>query len=198
MREEIGDSNMPKQPNTGAAQLRADLPEQESVRTTIVGGRPPGSGQPIGQIPRGLEVLLKKASVDAEFRELLLADANQAAASIELALDPVESAMLQTIPKEQLLAIINQTEVPQVHRRTFLEKSAAAMLLVLTGGVAANVCCLGNRSDKPPSAGKTGARVDVAPPDDDTLPEEPKEEEKKEPESDGDIQEFSFGMRPMR
>ena len=56
----------------GHAQLRADLPsaehqspaqplEQESVRTTIVGGRPPGSGKPMGNVPRGIEVLLKKS-----------------------------------------------------------------------------------------------------------------------------------------
>ena len=48
-------------PPNGAAQFRADLPEsveQESVRTTIVGGRPPGCGQPIGPIPRGIEILV--------------------------------------------------------------------------------------------------------------------------------------------
>jgi len=64
---------MSEQPHSGAAQFRADLPdnvepesvEQEAVRTTIVGGRPPGSGQPVGRIPRGIEVLLKKAAVDA-------------------------------------------------------------------------------------------------------------------------------------
>ncbi|MCL2743791.1 MAG: Os1348 family NHLP clan protein [Planctomycetaceae bacterium] len=127
---------MPEQLNNGAAQFRADVPEgveQESVRTTIVGGRPPGSGQPIGQIPRGIEILLKKAAVDAEFRDILLADSEQAAASIELVLEPVEAAMLQNIPTEQLAAIIDKTEVPQSHRRTFLGTAAAAMLAVLTG-----------------------------------------------------------------
>ncbi len=50
-------------------QFRADLPqEQEVVRTTIVGGRPPGSGQRLGPIPRGIEVLVRKASVDPEFK----------------------------------------------------------------------------------------------------------------------------------
>lgn len=38
--------------------------EQEAVRTAIVGGRPPGSGTRVGAIPRGVEVLVKKASVD--------------------------------------------------------------------------------------------------------------------------------------
>ena len=83
--------------------------------------------------PRGIEVLLKKAAVDTEFRELLVDDPNQAAAAIELELEPVESAMLQSFPKEQLAAIIDQTEVPEPHRRTFLGTAAAAMLAVLVG-----------------------------------------------------------------
>jgi hypothetical protein len=47
-------------PSSGPAcpQFRADRPrEQEAVRMTIVGGRPSGSGQPVGDIPRGIEVL---------------------------------------------------------------------------------------------------------------------------------------------
>ena len=127
---------MPEQSNNGAAQFRADLPngtEQESVRTTIVGGRPPGSGQPIGQIPRGIEILLKKAAVDEAFRDMLLHDPKQAVASIELELEPIEQAMLQAFPKEQLAVIINRTEVPWEQRRAFLGTAAATMLAILTG-----------------------------------------------------------------
>ena len=83
--------------------------------------------------PRGIEVLLKKAAVDTEFREILLGDPNQAAAAIELELEPIELAMLQTFPKEQLAAIIDQTEVPEPHRRAFLGTAAVAMLAVLAG-----------------------------------------------------------------
>ncbi len=54
-------------------QFNASRPvEQEAVRTTIVGGRPPGSGQPSTNVCRGWEVLLKKASVDPEFKRLLI------------------------------------------------------------------------------------------------------------------------------
>ena len=64
---------MTEQRSGSGAQFRADRhDEQDAVRTTIVGGRPPGSGKPLGPIPRGLEVLVKKAAVDAEFRQLLL------------------------------------------------------------------------------------------------------------------------------
>ena len=54
-------------------------PEQEAVNTTIVGGRPPGCGKPVGEIPRGIEILVKKASVDEAFKELLLARRAEAA-----------------------------------------------------------------------------------------------------------------------
>ena len=135
-------SNTPDHNQAGRAQLRADLPpdeheplEQEAVRTTIVGGRPPGSGKPMGSVPRGIEVLLKKAAIDPQFRELLLKEPEAAALSIELELTPVEQLMLQSIPAEHLTAIIDQTEVPQQQRRAFLGTAAAAMLAVLTGFV---------------------------------------------------------------
>ena len=86
--------------------------------------------------PRGIEVLLKKAAIDPEFRELLLSDPQAAAQSIALELTPVEQAMLQNIPGEQLTVIINQTEVPQQQRRAFLGTSAKVMLAVLAGGTA--------------------------------------------------------------
>ncbi|GAG42054.1 unnamed protein product, partial [marine sediment metagenome] len=53
--------------------------EQPAVRTTIVGGRPPGSGKTVGPIPRGIEVLIKKAAVDPGFKMLLLAKRDGAA-----------------------------------------------------------------------------------------------------------------------
>ena len=113
--------------------------EQQSVRTTIVGGRPPGSGKPLGEVPRGIEILLKKSAVDPEFRQLFLSDREEAARSIELNLDPMENAMLQAIPTDQLIAIIEKTEVPEPQRRVFLGKAvtAAAILAALVGGAVA-------------------------------------------------------------
>ena len=82
--------------------------------------------------PRGIEVLLKKATVDPKFRVLLLNDREEAARSIELDLDPMENAMLQAIPTDQLIAIIEKTEVPEPQRRVFLG-TAAAILAALSG-----------------------------------------------------------------
>ena len=113
-------------------QLMADRPaEQPAARTTIVGGRPPGSGQPLGDIPRGIEVLVKKAAVDPEFKDLLLAQRAAAAEAIGMGLSPAEKAILAAVSTEQLERIIAQTIVPEAHRRAFLGKAAAAMLAAL-------------------------------------------------------------------
>ena len=118
--------------------MSAQEDEGEAVRTTIVGGRPAGSGRGTGTIPRGVEVLLKKAAVDAEFRELLCEERIRAAEAIGLELDAAESAMLKAIPREQLESIIAQTLVPVEQRRVFLGRLAAPMLALL--GVAVTGC----------------------------------------------------------
>jgi hypothetical protein len=136
--------------NVSGPQFRADRAvEQEAVRTTIVGGRPPGSGQRTGDIPRGIEVLVKKASVDPAFKELLLAKRADAAAEIGLKLDPAEALMLAAAPAEQLQAIIAQTSVPQEHRRAFLGQAAATMLAALGVVVTVTGCPKGSRPDLP-------------------------------------------------
>jgi hypothetical protein len=110
--------------------------EQEAVRTTIVGGRPPGSGKPLGPIPRGIEVLVKKAAVDPEFKRLLVEKRGEAAKVIGLTLDPAEAMMLAAAPKAQLEAIITQTTVSPSVRSAFLGRAAAVMLAALGTGIA--------------------------------------------------------------
>ena len=107
------------------------------------------------QFPQGIEVLIKKASVDPEFKALLLAERAEAAEAIGLGLEPAEAAMLAAVPAAQLEAIIGQTTVPQQHRRAFLGKAAAAMLAALAGteaGLAsAGMQVQGIRPDGPPA-----------------------------------------------
>ncbi len=86
-------------------------------------------------IPRGIEVLLKKAAVDPEFRQRLLQQRGGVAATIGLNLQPSEEAMLRTIPEIQLDQIIAGTVVPMEQRRVFLGKVAAAMLAVVGVGL---------------------------------------------------------------
>jgi hypothetical protein len=126
--------------------------EQPAVRTTIVGGRPPGSGKAVGPIPRGIEVLVKKASVDGAFREALMTERAEAAKHIGLELTEAEKAMLRAIPAAQLAAIVGCTRVEPEKRRIFLGASAAAMLIavgVLVGGCRDRVYSAGEMPDRP-------------------------------------------------
>lgn len=145
------------QENSGTRNQDGQPAEHEAVRTTIVGGRPPGSGQKVGQIPRGIEVLVKKASVDPEFRQRLLEDRDGAAEQIGLTLDPAEVMMLRATPAAQLEAIIDRTTVPQHQRRAFLGKAAAATLAALCAGQAIEAPA---RIPSPPG----GARVEMPAP----------------------------------
>ncbi len=92
----------------------------------------------VGDIPRGIEVLVKKAAVDREFRELLVEARARAAGEIGLELSPAEAAMLDAIPASQLEAIIARTKVDRKARRAFLGKAAAVMIAAL--GVGTSSC----------------------------------------------------------
>ena len=163
---------MSHEPGASGPQFRADRPrEHEAVRTTIVGGRPPGSGQPVGAIPRGIEVLVKKAAVDPAFQEQLLLNRAAAAAAIGLTLDPAEALMLAAVPAAQLETIIAQTTVPQEHRRTFLGQAAAAMVAIVAG-TAASGCgeIKGSRPDRPDKKSDTFEPVTGSRPDEPAQP----------------------------
>jgi len=105
--------------------------EQPAVRTTIVGGRPPGPGKGVGSVPRGIEVLVKKGAVDPKFRDVLLARRSAAAAEIGLGLSSAEAAVLDGVPAEQLEAIIANTTVSPKVRPAFMGRAAAVMLAAL-------------------------------------------------------------------
>jgi len=92
------------------------------------------------RIPRGVEVLVKKASIDPEFRELLLSKRAAAAEAIGLALTPAETAMLNTVPRDQLEAIIARTSVHPKQRAAFLGKAAAVMIAALGAGGLSSGC----------------------------------------------------------
>jgi len=129
--------------------------EQPAVKTTIVGGRPPGPGKPVGAIPRGIEVLVKKAAVDPEFRTVLLEKRAAAADEIGLVLDPAEAMMLKAAPAAQLEAIIAQTRVHPSVLPAFLGRAAAVMLVALGAGTLGCVdqeeAIKGIEPDRPPA-----------------------------------------------
>jgi hypothetical protein len=115
-------------------------------------------------IPRGIEVLVKKATIDPAFKTLLLDRRAAAAAEIGLELSAAEAAMLSAASPAQLETMIAHTIVPEKHRRAFLGKAAAAMLAAMgvagVAGVGVAICSMsaGIRTDR----GDTeGARPDL-------------------------------------
>jgi hypothetical protein len=106
--------------------------EPEVVETTIVGGQPPREGRSLGDVPRGVEVLIKKAAVDPAFKKILFKERAGAAAAIGLKLSPAEEAMLAAVPEAQLRAIIRNTKVSPNLRPAFLGATAGAMLAALS------------------------------------------------------------------
>jgi hypothetical protein len=85
-----------------------------------------------GEIPRGIEVLIKKASVDPTFKTVLLAKREEAADAIGLRLSPSEITMLRGTPTDQLSIMIRQTRVRSDLRPVFRGAAAALMLAALS------------------------------------------------------------------
>ncbi len=112
--------------------------EKPAVKTTIVGGRPPGSGKEIDSVPRGIEILVKKASVDPAFKEVLLKERAVAASRIDLSLEDTEVTMLNNIPQPHLEGIISATKVSPNMKQVFLGYTAAVMLAALTATASAS------------------------------------------------------------
>lgn len=121
---------------------------------TIVGGRPSEDEPGWRGTPRGLEVLLKKASVDEEFRALLLEKRSEAGQTIALTLDPAEAAMLDAMPADHLEAIVRRTCVREEDRRVFLGKVASVMLAALAADIS------GCKKQEPPPDRTKGIRPD--------------------------------------
>ncbi len=114
---------------------RADQPAERKHGNeqghTIVGGRPAGVTSRGGRIPRAMELMLKKAAVDAEFCRQLLEKRSKVSGTIGLDLDPAERQMLDVIPEPQLKAIIAGTAVPEAQKRVLATGSAAAIVALL-------------------------------------------------------------------
>jgi hypothetical protein len=115
-----------------------------------------GRGGDERELPRGIEVLVKKAAVDAEFKALLLEARAGAAKAIALDLDSAEAAMLAGIPAAQLEATISATKVDEKVRPAFLGKAAAVMVAALGVGELAGCNVMlqskGVQPDRPPKA----------------------------------------------
>jgi hypothetical protein len=105
--------------------------EKPPVTATVVGGSLPGGAAQIGSIPRGIEVLVKKAAVDPSFKARLIEKRSAVAGEIELVLTAAEKQMLDTIPAAHLESIIANTKVNSKLIPILLTGTAAAILAAL-------------------------------------------------------------------
>jgi hypothetical protein len=96
---------------------------------TIVGGRS-ADNKPASNSPHGIEVLLKKASVDGDFANVLL-DSPEAARLISLDLQESERRILLSTPRGTLQSMIRHTTVKRQQLSAFKTMSAALMLAVV-------------------------------------------------------------------
>lgn len=110
-------------------------PKNRIPSLTVVGARPPRGESLPRRIPRGLEVLVKKAAVDPGFKKILLDQRAGAAEAIGLKLIPSEEAMLAAVPVAQLEGIIAHARVSPKFKPVFLGYAAGAMLAALGGSL---------------------------------------------------------------
>ncbi len=131
---------------------RNDRVEGEDViaGTTNAAATPREGGVIPRHIPRGLEVLIKKAAVDPAFKELLFEKRAEAAKAIGLKLTTEEEAMLAAVPLPQLEGIVAHTRISPKLRPAFLGYAAGTMLAALS---AVSTACGGSPFEPPAPLG---------------------------------------------
>jgi len=149
-----------------------DEPEMRAVKTTIVGGQPPGNQRAMQPVPVGLEELVAMAAVSEDFSGALWDDRGKAVDASGVELTATERAILEAVDDEALKQMVTTvgSRIPEQDRRGFLNMSAAAMLALVGGGslvAGAAGCDRTTKGIRPDHPGPTGARPD--------RPEEPVE-----------------------
>lgn len=107
---------------------------------TIVGGRS-ADNQPADESPRGMEILLKKASIDEGFAKVLLEAPEKAARLISLDLQPSEERILVSTPRSTLQVMIRHTRVQRQQLSAFKTMSAALMLAAVVAASSLGTAC---------------------------------------------------------
>lgn len=101
---------------------------------TIVGGRPMHRAVEATDLPQGVEQVLTIAALDPVFRAQVARDPISAAAAKGIRLDPVEAALLQSMPAQRLAAMTERLIIPRSSgRRTFMKAVSASIVAMVTG-----------------------------------------------------------------
>jgi hypothetical protein len=133
--------------------------DEDAITRAADAGAKPRLGEVIDRhIPRGLEVLIKKAAVDAAFKNILFEKRADAAAAIGLKLTSAEEAVLAAVPLPQLEGIVAHTRISPKLRPAFLGYAAGVMLAALGAVTVSCDVTFGNQPDRPdePPAGPPG------------------------------------------
>lgn len=142
--------------------------DNQSPRTTIVGGRPPEGRGDVPPVPTGIQKLLRLAGEDDQFRLIFLERRAGVAKAAGIELSASERAILSAVPSRQLEAMIQRVPPTPRDRRHFLRQTAASAV-VLLGGAALSEAASGCKQQSGPgsAAGSTGGPFAQPPPDDD-------------------------------
>ncbi len=138
---------------------------KRAVKTTIVGGQPPGNQRPMQPVPVGLEQLMAMAAVSDEFSDALSEDREAALEASGVELTSTERAILGSVDDDALQRMVAGVGmgIPEQDRRGFLNMSAAAVLALVGGGslaAGAAGCDRTSKGHRPDHPAPTGARPD--------------------------------------
>lgn len=138
----------------------SENPEEQGH--TIVGGRPQAQKSTRNNIPRGLELLIKRASIDSEFKSALVQKRSELLKELGITLDETEKNILECVPIDHLTRMIEATEVPPSQRKAISSGSVAAMIALFTQLTFAPVA---GRAENPPPAATNSEISDSMPGD---------------------------------
>ncbi|PKL92256.1 MAG: hypothetical protein CVV21_05750 [Candidatus Goldiibacteriota bacterium HGW-Goldbacteria-1] len=114
----------------------------DQVKPTIVGARPPEDIKSNITAPGGVQVLLYKAKSDREFRKELILKRSASAILVGIALDETEADMLDSVPLQQLEWMIGAIKLPDEKLKIIKNCTAAALIAAagLIPAIAAGGC----------------------------------------------------------
>ena len=152
---------------------QGDRRTKQAVKTTIVGGQPPGNDRSLPPIPVGIEDLIGMAAVNGEFATALYEDRAAAITAGGVELTATERGILAAIDDAMLAQMVANVErgVPNRERRWFLHRSAAALLVLAGGGAVASACSDPQSKPQPPKS-PAPADAAAAPPDAQPVPKD--------------------------
>ena len=134
-----------------------------AVRTTIVGGQPPGNARSLAEVPIGIERLLGLAAVDDHLAAELERDPVALAEGCGIVLEPTELTVLKATPPSALRGMLDgiRAGLAEPARREFMKRAAIAVTALLAASTAAVAGC--KKTTPEPGSNSTSKPADMDP-----------------------------------